>query len=177
LTSSSGKTWKLEEATPTIEDYYTEAYEKYAHDPEKFFGTEAVDSSAQSTLVTAQKSFIIEQGKAEPEAAAGVPNIAGIKKLDKYTVEVTLNGFSAPAVYQIFGVNVDPLHYYGDPAQYDYDNNKFGHPFGDLSLIQAKTTQPMGAGPYKFVKYENKVVYLEANDKYFMVLPKSRMFS
>jgi peptide/nickel transport system substrate-binding protein len=172
LTSSSGKTWKLEEATPTIEDYYTEAYEKYGHDPDKFFGVEAVDTSAQSTLVTAQKAFIIEQGKAEPAAAAGVPNIAGIKKLDNYTVEVTLNGFSAPAVYQIFGVNVDPMHYYGDPAQYDYANNKFGHPFNDLSLIQAKTTQPLGAGPYKFVKYENKVVYLEANDKYYKGAPK-----
>ena len=172
LTANSGKTWTLAEATPTIEDYYTETYEAYGHDPEKFFGTEAVDTDAQSTLAAAQQAFISEQGKAEPEAAAGVPNIAGIKKLDKYTVEVTVNGFSAPAVYQIFGVNVDPLHYYGDPAQYDYENNKFGHPYGDLSLIQAKTTQPLGAGPYKFVKYENKVVYLEANDLYFNGAPK-----
>lgn len=173
LTGKSGKTWSLKDgAYPAIEDYYAEAYEAYGHDPEAFFGTEAVDTGATSTLAAAQSSFIAEQAKAEPEAANGVPNIAGIKKLDDYTVEVTMNGFEAPAVYVVFGIAVAPMHYYGDKAQYDYDNNKFGFPFGDLSMVQAKTTQPMGAGPYKFVRYENKVVYLEANENFWKGEPK-----
>jgi len=104
--------------------------------------------------------------------AGGIPSIEGIKKLDKYTVEVKTKGYEAPAVYSICGLQIAPMHYYGDKAQYDYEKNMFGHPFGDLSLINAKTTAPMGAGPYKFVKYENRIVYFEANENYFVGAPK-----
>jgi peptide/nickel transport system substrate-binding protein len=102
----------------------------------------------------------------------GVPNIAGIKKLDQYTVEVTTNGYEAPAVYSILGIQITPMHYYGDAALYDYDNNKFGFEFGDLSKQLSLTATPMGAGAYKFVKYDNKVVYFEANPYYFKGEPK-----
>ena len=34
------------------------------------------------------------------------------------------------------------------------------------------TTQPMGAGPYKFVKFENGTVNFEANDSYYLGAPK-----
>lgn len=170
---SGDKSWNLTEGEyPTIDDYYTATYNAYGGNPEAFFGTEAVDSEAKSTLDAAQQAFIQEQGQKEPEAQAGVPSIEGIKKVDDYTVTVTTNGFSAPAIYQMFGGSIAPLHYYGDRALYDYDNNKFGFPFGDLTMVEAKTTQPMGAGPYKFVKYENKVVYLEANELYFKGAPK-----
>ena len=56
-------------------------------------------------------------------------------------------------IYQL-GVAIAPLHYYGDESKYDYENNQFGFERGDLSGVQAKTAEPMGAGPYKFVKYE-----------------------
>ena len=151
---TTGKTWNLKEgAAPTIDECYEEVAAKYASDPDAFFSTEMADVEATSTLATAQSEFVSAQAKTEPEAAAGVPNIAGIQKVDDYTVSVTLKGFSAPAVYSVLGVTVAPLHYYGDQAQYDYANNKFGFPFGDLSLVKAKTTTPLGAGPYKFFKY------------------------
>ena len=170
---TTGKTWNLSEKTyPTIAEAYEEVAAKYAGDSEVFFSTEMTDVDATATLATAQAAFVQAQAKAEPEAAAGVPNIAGIQKVDDYTVSVTMNGFSAPAVYQMFSITVAPLHYYGDKAQYDYANNKFGFPFGDLSMVQAKTTTPLGMGPYKFVKYENKIVYLEANDLYWKGAPK-----
>lgn len=108
-------------------------------------------------------------------ASAGgteVPNIEGIKKLSQTEVEIKCRGFEAPAVYSICGIEVAPLHYYGDESMYDYENNKFGFPRGDLSIVQSKTTKPMGAGPYKFIKYENKVVYLEANEHYYKGEPK-----
>ncbi len=64
------------------------------------------------------------------------------------------------------------MHYYGDREQYDYENNKFGFPFGDLSKQQSLTPKPMGAGPpYKFVKYENRVVVFEANEYYYRGCP------
>ncbi len=67
-----------------------------------------------------------------------MPNISGIKNID-YTVEVTVNGFSAPAVYSILGISVTPLHYYGDVEKYDYENNMFGFDFGDLSKQESLT--------------------------------------
>ena len=97
----------------------------------------------------------------------GIPNISGIRKVDDYTVEITTDGYEAPTIYQLFEGYLAPMHYYGDPEQYDYDNNMFGHPYNDLSIVEAKTNHPMGAGPYKFIRYENKVVYFEASEHYF----------
>lgn len=103
-----------------------------------------------------------------------VPNIEGIKKLGQYEVEVKSKGFDASAVYTICGIQVAPMHYYGSEDMYDYDNNKFGFTRGDLSGIEAKTSQPMGAGPYKFVEYKDKVVYYEANENYYKGAPKTK---
>ena len=40
------------------------------------------------------------------------------------------------------------MHYYGDESLYDYENNSFGFPKGDLSGVKEKTGKPLGAGPY-----------------------------
>ena len=100
-------------------------------------------------------------------------SITGIKKTGDYSMTVTLDKVDATAIYQL-GVTIAPLHYYGDTAQFDAANNKFGFPKGDLSSVRAKTTEPMGAGPYKFLKYEDGVVYFEANENYFMGAPKTK---
>ncbi len=100
------------------------------------------------------------------------PNVTGIEKTGDYSVRVTLSKFAANAIYQL-PVDVSPLHYYGDKAQYDYENNKFGFPKGDLSLVKSKTTQPLGAGPYVFDSYKNGVVTFHANEKYFKGCPKT----
>ncbi|MCQ2519412.1 MAG: ABC transporter substrate-binding protein [Lachnospiraceae bacterium] len=100
-------------------------------------------------------------------------NIAGIEKTGDYSVRVTTESFDAVAIYQL-GVSVAPLHYYGDVAAYDYDANKFGFTKGDLSGVKAKTTTPLGAGPYKFVSYENGVVSFEANENYYNGAPKTK---
>lgn len=112
---------------------------------------------------------------AEASAKGGeeVPNIAGIKKLSQTSVEVKTYGFDATAIYKICGIEVAPLHYYGDTALYDYDNNQFGFERGDMSVPKSKTTQPLGAGPYKFVKFENKVIYYEANEHFYKGTPKT----
>ncbi|MBN2828665.1 MAG: hypothetical protein JXQ26_11770, partial [Tissierellales bacterium] len=104
-------------------------------------------------------SEMLLQEKLASSAGVEVPNIEGIKKLSQTEVEVKVKGFEAPAVYSICGIDVAPMHYYGDPTLYDYENNMFGFTRGDLSIVESKTTEPMGAGPYKFIKYENKIVY------------------
>ena len=100
-------------------------------------------------------------------------NIAGIQKTGDYGVKVTLTEPDATAIYQL-GVAIAPLHYYGEPDKYDYDNNKFGFDKGDLSHVRSVTTQPLGAGPYVFKKFENGVVSFEGNDSYYLGAPKTK---
>jgi peptide/nickel transport system substrate-binding protein len=171
LTAPSGATWDLKTTFPTIEDYYNETYAAYEGDPAAYAGTESANGT--DVLGNVNSAFIGFWGpKDESMGGAGVANITGIVKLDDYTVEVTVKGFSAPAVYSILGINVTPLHYYGDVAKYDYANNKFGFDFGDLSKQESLTATPMGAGAYKFIKYENRVVYFEANEFFYRGSPK-----
>lgn len=172
--TTTGKTWDLNAGErPSIDDYYAESYAKYEGDAAAFSTTETTGNGTFVDVVSGTSGqFISQYGAATLEG--GVPNITGIKKLDQYTVEVKVNGFSAPAVYAIAGIYIVPMHYYGDPAQYDYENNQFGFPFGDLSIVESKTTQPMGMGPYKFVKYENRTVYFEANELYYKGAPKTK---
>ncbi|MEL7590222.1 MAG: ABC transporter substrate-binding protein [Anaerolineaceae bacterium] len=171
LVAPSGATWNLVDAFPTAEDYYNETVLAYEGDVTAAFPYESANGvDVYSNVKTA---FVGYWGPLdEAMGGTGVPNIAGIKKLDQYTVEVTTNGYEAPAVYSILGIQITPLHYYGDAALYDYDNNKFGFEFGDLSKQLSLTATPMGAGAYKFVKYDNKVVYFEANPYYFKGEPK-----
>ena len=171
LTTSDGKTFDLATDEVTVEDYYNATYAAYEGDVDAYAGTE----SANGTDVggNARLAFVMEWGpKDEAMGDEGVPNIAGIKKVDDYTVEVTTEGYEAPAVYSILGINITPMHYYGDASKYDYENNKFGFDFGDLSTQKSLIEHPMGAGPYKFISYENKVITFEANELYFKGAPK-----
>ena len=169
---TTGTSWDLTTTYPTIDDYYTEAYAKYEGDLSAYGAVEPTDAPLD-LLGNVNSAFIGFWGpQDESMGAGGVPNIAGIVKVDDYTVEVTVKGFSAPAVYSILGLQVSPLHYYGDVDKYDYANNKFGFDYGDLSKQESLTATPMGAGAYKFVKYDNRVVYFEANEFYYRGCPK-----
>lgn len=172
ITTVAGKTIAVAEATN--DDYYEAAAAKYGNDFAAYL--DAGESATGTTLDALNSSTMSAIAAASGvDMSAGVPNIAGIKKLDDYTVEIKVNGFSAPAIYSILGIQVAPLHYYGD-GTYDYEANNFGHPYGDLSCMQDKLDKPMGAGAYKFVKYENRVVYYEANEHYFLGAPATKSF-
>lgn len=153
-------------ADATAADIFAIMVEAYEGDYASLFATEAANKSI-SELMEGYDSY--QKGIKTGESAA---NIAGIEKTGEYSVRVTLTQVDAAAIYQL-GVIIAPLHYYGDAAKYDYDNNKFGFEKGDLSTVRAKTTQPMGAGPYKFDKFENGVVYFEANKDYYLGAPKT----
>lgn len=170
VASYTEKAFDLVDTFPTLEDYYDSTYVAYEGDPVEYAGVES--ASGADVLGNVNSDFIGNWGpKDESMGEGGVPNIAGIVKVDDYTVEVTVNGFSAPAVYSILGIQISPLHYYGDVAKYDFENNMFGFDFGDLSKQESLTATPMGAGSYKFVKYDNRVVFFEANDLYYRGSP------
>ena len=171
--AANGKTFDLVETFPTIEDYYEATYAAYAGDINAYLTTESAVGATTDAINTAFMSKLAEaQGV---DMTAGVPNISGIKKLDDYTVEVKVKGFSASAVYSICGLAITPKHYYGD-GTYDYEANNFGHPYGDLSCVTAKNDVPMGAGAYVFEKYENRVVYYTANEYYWKGAPEIKNF-
>lgn len=150
----------------TIADYWTELQAKYENDLVTMSETEAAGDDLFTMLNEDYPEFT--QGITTGDSAA---NISGIEKTGDYSLRVTMDKFDAVAIYQL-GVAVAPLHYYGDTSKYDYDNNMFGFTKGDLSIVKDKTTQPLGAGPYKFDSYENGVVTFTANENYFKGEPK-----
>ena len=175
LTAKSGKTFDLSaEAYPTVDDYFAEVTAAYGNDSKAYVAAGESPNSVDVFEVTKNAFIGLWGPKDDSMGGQGIPNIAGIKKLDQYTVEIKTTGYSAPAIYSILGLSITPMHYYGDKAQYDYDNNMFGHPFGDLTIAESKTSQPLGAGAYKFVKYDNRVVYFEANENYYKGTPKTK---
>ena len=103
------------------------------------------------------------------------PSISGIQRTGDYSMRVVTSELDATAIYQL-SMYIAPLAYYGDPAQYNYENNQFGFPKGDLSIVKSKTTQPLGAGPYTYTSYKNGTVLLEANPTYIYGEPKIKNF-
>ena len=153
----------------TVEDFAMAIGEQYGWSFSAMEGETAGSALADLMDADVYNDYPV-MGVKTGESAA---NISGIKKIDDYHMTVTMSKIDAVAIYQL-GVTIAPMHYYGDKSLYDYDNNSFGFPKGDLSSVRAKTTQPMGAGPYKFIKFENGTVNFEANENYFQGAPKTK---
>ena len=151
----------------TIDDFAEALKEAYAGDMISMIETEAAGSTVADFLPDYEKY------EEYVEYAESAPNITGIVKTGEYSMTVKLTEVSATAIYSL-GVPIAPLHYYGEVDKYDYDNNMFGFTKGDLSHVRSVTTKPMGAGPYKFVKFENGTVYFEANELYYKGAPKTK---
>ena len=168
--AAAGAAWGFSGEAKTVEDLALEIGEQYGWSfsaMEKEVGnSDALSAMMDEDVYNDYPTIGVKTG----DSAA---NISGIKKTGDYSMTVTLDKVDATAIYQL-GVTIAPMHYYGDPSLYDYDNNQFGFPKGDLSSVRAKTTVPMGAGPYKYIKYEDGVVYFEANDSYFLGAPKTK---
>ena len=101
----------------------------------------------------------------------GAMNISGIEKTGDHTVKIHALTTDA-AILSDLDIAIAPLHHYGDTSLYDYENNKFGFTKGDLSKVRSKSGIPLGAGPYKFDKIKNKIVYLTANENFYLGSPK-----
>ena len=149
----------------TAKDFWDTMVEAYEGDIQTLSSTETAGSSVFELMEDYDAYTVgIETGES-------APSITGIQKTGDNSLRIVATQVDATLIYQL-GVEISPLHYYGDVELYDYDNNSFGFPKGDLSLVRAKTTEPLGAGPYKFVKFENGVVNFEANENYFLGTPK-----
>ncbi len=154
-------------ADATADDFFAMMCEAYDWDLSSLSSTESAGSSLFD-LMEGYSNYT--KGIQTGESAA---SIAGIQKIDDKNVRIVMTEIDATSIYQL-AITVAPMHYYGDENLYDYENNSFGFTKGDLSIVRSKTTQPMGAGPYKFVKFENGVINYEANEYYYLGEPKTK---
>ncbi len=150
-------------AGATVADFFDVMVEAYEGDYSALSDTEAASGSLWSYMDPAYQVGI--------ETGASAPNVSGIQRTGDYSMRIVTTKVDATMIYQL-ALPIAPMHYYGDESLYDYDNNSFGFPKGDLSSVKAKTTQPMGAGPYIFKEYSNGMVYMDANPNYFKGAPK-----
>ena len=155
------------DASATIKDFALAIGAQYDW---SFSAMEA--ESAGSALADLIPEDVYNYATTNVATGESAPNIAGIVRTGDYSMTVTTSKFDATFIYQL-GIPVAPLHYYGDTAQYDYDNNSFGFPKGDLSIVREKTTTPLGGGAYTFANYADGTVYLDANPNYFDGEPKT----
>ncbi len=160
-------------ADATAADFFQAIVDNYGYDLSDAGINAETAGSSITDFIYAELGDKAAEYQTGVATGSTVPNIPGIIKTGDYSMTVHMTSFDATAIYQM-ALPVAPLHYYGDEAQYDYENNSFGFPKGDLSLVRAKTTQPMGAGPYKFVSYENGVVTFEANENYWKGEPVTK---
>ena len=168
--AAAGAAWGFSGEAKTVEDLALEIGEQYGW---SFSAMEKEVGKSEKLVDLMDEDVYNDYPTIGVKTGDSAANISGIKKTGDYSMTVTLDKVDATAIYQL-GVTIAPMHYYGDPSLYDYDNNQFGFPKGDLSSVRAKTTVPMGAGPYKYIKYEDGVVYFEANDSYFLGAPKTK---
>lgn len=154
--------WGFElEEDATAEDFFWTMYEAYEGDLAALSDTETAGSSLQSLM--ADYDTVYSAGVSTGESA---DYVEGIERTGDYSMRVTTTELDAQAIYQM-GQTIAPLHWYGNEDEYDFDAHNFGFPKGDLSGVKAKTSTPLGAGPYVFKDYSNGVVYMEANPYYF----------
>ena len=159
----------------TVADFFASIVENMGYD----LGDEGINYESAGTsmtdFLTAQigEDAMLELQKGI-QTGTGAANVSGLTRVDDYTVNLHMTEFDATAIYNV-GLTMAPLHYYGDAAAYDYENNQFGFTKGDLSTIKAKTSEPVGAGPYVFDGYANGVVTLKANENYFQGKPATEV--
>jgi peptide/nickel transport system substrate-binding protein len=103
-----------------------------------------------------EKRLTLEYVAGNVAGGEKVKDIAGIKKLDDLTVQVTIEGVSRTAEIELGGILVLPEHYYGA-----------GITKADFEAARAKNSAPMGGGPYLFENFQDNVVTLRANPTFF----------
>jgi len=172
--AQAAKLWGYEglpENASATEFFYTMC-EAYEWNLEALNDAEAVGKSLFSLMENYDSYKIGVQTDLE------IVNISGIEKTGDYSVRVTMTEQNVSNI-MYFNIPVVPMHYYGNPSLFQYDNNTFGFVKGDLSLVRRSDTVPMGAGPYMYVPVETeeeesaKEHLFHANQNYYLGTAKT----
>lgn len=124
------------------------------------------NKNAFDSRIKTQARVFLAKGKGKK-----VSRIAGIQKIGTYEMSITTNGY-CKEMSGALKMPICALHYYGDTTKYDYEHYAFGFTRGDISSVLANKSNPVGAGAYRFVKFENDVVYYTSNDLYYKGCPQ-----
>lgn len=156
-----GKKYDMEKDFPTAEDFL--ACVKQAHG----YNIDGIETMYKpihfSTILI--KEFVVNQAKINGDITEENDKITGIKKTGNFTLELTLSTYSIyDELYFVFPVM--PLSYYGDLDLYNYDANSFGFTKGNIDQIRNFDKYPMGAGPFKYEKTADGIIYLTENVNY-----------
>ena len=163
-------------AEATTADLFKKLVEMYGYDLSDNGINAEKAGTAITDLLLANLGDIADEMRTGVQTGNGADYIEGIQKTGDYSVRIVTTEFSATTIYQLGGT-IAPMHYYGDKSLYDYDAHKFGFIKGDLSKVRSVSTKPMGAGAYKFVKFERGVVYFEANEGFYLGAPKTKFIN
>ncbi|MGX8714489.1 MAG: ABC transporter substrate-binding protein [Lachnospiraceae bacterium] len=157
----------------TAADFFAKIVETYGYDlSDDGINYETAGTSITDFIMGELDADTVAVLQAGVQTGEGADYIEGIERTGDYSMTVHMDSYDATAIYDMAFV-VAPMHYYGDASQYDYDAHKFGFTKGDLSIVKAKTSAPMGCGPYTFEGYANGVVTLKANSSYALGAPKT----
>ncbi len=177
FTSSETETsWTMEgNDFPTAADYWTEIRAAYGSNYSEADGInyEKATSNIEEFL---KELFILAEGSKEVEG--GVPNISGITKGTKNVGGTTYQTITIqttkqdPKTILSLGVVIAPKAYYtagytyktGDDVLVNYGAELNSAEF--MAHLKTKNSKPVGAGPYKFERYEDNVVYFERSSHF-----------
>jgi len=166
----TGTTWDLTESFPTAEDFYEECSAAYAGDPVSFWNIELGEGT---DVVTSAKNRLVAQwAEADPAYTGPVNSVSGIVRLDDHSMELTVSEFAMPDILELCGLYIAPLHFYGDPALYDYEAGRFGLPAGGLGEVTGRN-DALGAGAYRVTEYAGGQVSFEANGHFWRGAPRT----
>ena len=152
----------------TAVDFWAAMYNKHQGSFEEIDAQERIDS----TILEATLAGLGDPYTSFVNRGAPVPSVTGITKLSANSLNLHMTTCQPDAVYGL-SINVAPLHYYSSTTLYDYGQNKFGFPKGDLSKIHARDGVPLGAGPYVFEGMDGNRVTLRKNSAYYRGEPKT----
>lgn len=109
------------------------------------------DSGSYSRVAPVRGATAFHNGEAD--------SVEGIRVVDDYTIEFTLEEANASFLAQLF-IGVIPEHILGDVSPADWAKHDFNR-------------APIGTGPFKFVKWEpGQYIEVAANEDYFLGAPK-----
>lgn len=173
FTDVTEKTYDMTTTFPTVADYAHALFVSYDGNIFEAADVEAANGDINDYIAACVEPWIAESGKAEMNGAS-INSISGITFDEKKGwINVTTTEYDATVIYQ-FLMPVAPMHYYGDTSKWDPKNGSYGFERGNLDKLREKTTTPMGAGPYKFVSFEQGIVTFEANPGYWEGCPKTK---
>ena len=131
------------------------------HDGEDFNADDVVFTltSLASPEYTGGNEGRVMSIKGAPEYQEGTADsVEGIKKIDDYTVEITLTSPNAAFLSNMY-VSMLPEHILAEESPADWGNDDFNR-------------APIGTGKYKFVEWKaGQYISLERNDDYFGTMP------